>query len=45
MFLRYKVPNFIVANAIGKYKVPNNKVPSYMGNHRKSAKNGRKILQ
>ncbi len=42
MFLRYKVLNFIVANAIKRYKVPNKKVSSYMGNHRKSAKNSEK---
>jgi hypothetical protein len=32
------VPNFIVANAMKRYKDPNNKVSSYVGNHRKSAK-------
>jgi hypothetical protein len=42
MFLRYKAPNFIVANAIKRYKVLHKKVPSYMGNHRKSAKNSEK---
>jgi hypothetical protein len=30
MFLRYKLPNFIVANAIERYKVPNNEVPIYI---------------
>ncbi len=29
----------MVVNAIKRYKVPNNNVPCYMGNHRKSAKN------
>jgi hypothetical protein len=39
IFLGYKVPNFIVVNAIKRYKVPNNKVPTYMENDRKSVKN------
>jgi hypothetical protein len=30
MFLRYKVPNFIVDNAIKGFKVPKNEVPGYL---------------